>query len=346
MLLFVLLACNRREPYYPPVDTDEDTTPTDTDTDTPDTDPPDTDTPDTTGNIWDDPEWWTEPGPFAELIDLKKAPTTPHWEAWMTTSKDLKSWTRGVPFAFNISSLDVLVIEDKGVIVGASISPDQRLDIKVPFEHFFMFTTTDLESWGTHQIEIEDAAEPMIIDPSVHWTPDGRLRLVYFGSGLDVDPEKLPDDYPNPHAVFEGWWNGDHFIQESDTPLLEADYVVDPSGCYDGDRLYMMGTRRYEELYFVYRDSEDDDFTPIYEEGGWGGVQVPYCFDQGDTPVFIAQYGGGQGAPYMRTFDEKGLLGDPEPIFTLDEVGYDGCTTPVMGLYNGTYFMICSTWIE
>lgn len=348
MLLFLVLACNRREPYHPPADTDTDTDTTQTDTDDTDTPPDtDTDTAEPTWNVWDDPAWWTEPGPYEVLIDLKQAPTTPHWEAWMTTSTDLKTWSMGQAFAFNISSLDVLVIEDKGVIVGASISPDRRLDFKVPFEHYFMFTTPDLKTWGTHQIGIENASVPMIIDPSVHWTPDGRLRAVFFGSGLDVDPEKLPDDYPNPHAVYEAWWDGEHFIQESATPLLEADYVVDPTGCYDDDgRLYMLGTRRYEELFFVYRDSDSDDFTPIYKETGWGGVQVPYCYDQGEQPIFLAQHGGGQGPPYMRTFDEKGVLTDPVAMFELKDVGYDGCTTPVMGRFDGVYFLICSTWIE
>ncbi|MFT4975597.1 MAG: hypothetical protein ACI8S6_001484 [Myxococcota bacterium] len=343
MFFIIALACNRREPYYPPPDTDTETAETDTDTDTQVGDSAEEEA----WSAWDDPEWWIEPGPFAPLVDMSNAPTRPHWEAWITTSPDLVTWTKGRPFAFDFSSLDLLVLP-QGIIVGGSLTPNPDLNLKAPFENVFVLVSTDLQTWGSHQLPITDAAQPMIIDPSMHMTPDGRLQLVYFGSGLDVDSEKLPDDYPNPHAIYNAWWSGDRFVQESPEPLLEADYVVDPSGCYHDGTHYMMGTRRYGELYFSSRDADDTEaeYTPVVEGSAWGGVQVPYCYNQEEEPIFVAQYGGGYGAPLVRRLDEQGQPGPEESLFKIEERGYDGCTSPVLGYFDDEYILICVSWIE
>jgi len=343
-VLFILVLACGREPYYAETSPDTHSPETTQDTDT------DTDTgPDTTQrvDVWDDPAWWLEPGPFAPLLDLSNAPPGPHWEAWVSTSPDLKSWTKGAPFAYGFSSLDLLVVE-QGIIVGGSLTPDEKLGIMAPFEHYFALHTQDLKTWGSHQFYIENAAELMIIDPSIHETPDGGLQLVYYASSLDVDPEKLPDDYPNPHAIYMAPWDGEKFVQTDSEPLLQADYVVDPTGCYHDDQHYMLGTRRYGALYFSSRAAGDPsaEFQPVSKHQKWGGVQVPYCFTQGDEPLFIAQYGGGYGPPQTLRLDERGDMTPAEALLDLKQVGYDGCTSPVLGYFDETYFLICVSWIE
>lgn len=334
-------ACYQRQPYYPPEET---ASPTEVDTDT----VTDTDTgPTEPVMAWDDPDWWTEPGPFAPMLDLKNAPNGPHWETWISTSEDLKTWTKGRPFLFNYSSLDLLVLEGKGVILGGSLTPIPELGVEPMFEHAFIFQSTDLVNWGSHMIPIQDAATEMIIDPSMHWTPDGRLQLLYFGSDSNVADDKLPDDYPNPHAIYNAFWDGTQFVQEQQEPLLEADHVVDPSGCYHDGQHYILGTRAYDSLYVTHRSEDDPDGEYVdFLDSPWGAVQVPYCYTQGEYPAFIAQYGGGYGPPWIRWMDKEGKLSDPEPMFDMEDIGYLGCTSPVLGYYEGTYFMIASSWVE
>ena len=347
--LLLASACTDKAATTAPADTPTDTSAdteadadTDADTDADDSGDTEVDEPD----VWEDPAWWTEPGPFAPLLDLSNAPRHPHWEVWYTTSPDMKTWTPATSIGFNFSSLDLLVLEE-GLIIGGSLTPDPDFNIMAPFEHYFAMVTKDLETWGSHELFIEDAAQPMIIDPSIHRTPDGELQLLFFGSTMDVDPELLPDDYPNPHAIFTAWWDTDRFVQADPEPMLEADYVVDPSGCYYEDRHYVLGTRRYGELYFAERHiDKSDEYLDVGETAVWSGVQVPYCNVQGEAPLFIAQFGGGYGPPQVRWFDEKGFLAEPVDLLDLKAVGHDSCTSPVLGHYREEWVLFCATWIE
>ena len=296
------------------------------------------------GNVWDDPAWWTEPGPLAPLLDLSLAPRQYHWQLWMATSPDLETWSDPQVIGFNFSSLDVLQLEE-GLIVSGSVIPMLELGVEAPFGYVFAFVTTDLVQWGSHFLAIEGSTTPMIIDPSIHWTPDGGLRLLYYGESKNVDPDLPPDNYPNPHHIYTGLWASDRFVQDSEEALLAADYVVDPSGCYWQGTHHVLGTRTYQELFYAYKAEDSDEYVEGLQ---WGGVQVPFCFvdTAHDRLGLIAQWGGGYGGPpQVKWCDKDMLCAEQVDLIPEEKLYYDSCTSPVLAWYQEQYVLFCSSWV-
>lgn len=291
---------------------------------------------------WEDPAWWTEPGPLQGLFDLDLSVAS-HWRFWYTTSPDLETWADPIVLGHNFSSLDLLQL-DEGLILSGSLIPNVEAGIHGPFSAMFSLVTTDLETWGSHYIEVEGADElPMIIDPSLHKDQDGGYRMLFFGAGHDVDPEAMPDDYPNPHAIRTGFIQYDRIVVEDLTPIVEGDYVVDPSGCWWHGVHHILGTNRYDDLFHQYRRAGADSF---WDADPWGGVQVPFCFidEQNDRMGLIAQHGGGHGPPRVRWCNASQECEEQQVLLPEDKLWNGQCTTPVMAWYQEQYILFCASW--
>ncbi len=310
----------------------------------PDTATTDSGTPTTYTYAWDNPEWWAPTGPLQGLFDFAVAGTRPHWRFWYTTSPDLVEWSNPVVVGHNFSSLDLLRV-DQGLILTGSLLPDIENGIDAPFGNLFMLSTTDLETWGSHFFPVEGADElPMIIDPSVHREGDG-FRVLFFGAGLDVDPDIPPDDYPNPHYIRTGMVVDDRVVVEDLTPIVEGDHIVDPSGCWWDDTHHILATNKYGDLFHQSRNVGQRDYVDGLQ---WGGVQVPYCLidEQNNRVGFIAQHGGGHGPPRVRWCDENQDCADQVAFFPEDKLYLGQCTSPVVAWFHDQYVMFCSSWWE
>lgn len=327
---------------------ESDTDPSGGDPSTPDTASRDTasDTggPPTYTFAWEDPAWWREAGPLQGLFDLSLSVDQPHWRFWYITSPDLVTWSEPVVLGHNFSSMDLLHL-DSGLVLSGSLIPNVEVGIEGPFSAIFSLVTTDLETWGTHFISVEGADElPMIIDPSIH--PDGEgYRALFFGAGSDVDPEALPDDYPNPHSIRTGWMRGDRVVVDDLTPIVQGDHIVDPTGCWWQGVHHVLATNKYGDLFHQYRPEGGVDFVDGVD---WGGVQVPYCFidPAGERMGLMAQHGGGHGPPRVRWCDVDQVCGEQEPLVSEDHLFEGQCTSPVMAYFEGRYVLFCSSWYE
>ena len=291
---------------------------------------------------WEDPDWWVEPGPLQGLFDLELSDEAPHWRFWYITSPDLETWSEPTVLGHNFSSMDLLAL-DEGLILSGSLIPNPDEGIEGPFSTLFSLVTTDLETWGTHFFPVEGADElPMIIDPSVHADGDG-YQMLFFAAGFDVDPEAMPDDYPNPHSIYTGRVGYDRIVVDTLEPIVQGNHIVDPSGCWWNGVHHILATNRYDDLFHQYRREE----APHYLDGvDWGGVQVPYCFidERNDRMGLIAQHGGGHGPPRVRWCDADQQC-EEQVAFVPEENLFDGqCTSPVLAYYNDQYVLFCSSW--
>lgn len=331
MLLWVMLACTRREPYYPPEDSSA---------------PVDTDVADDSGEAvvaypWEDAAFWTEPGPFAPLLDPTKIPTGPHWETWMFSSPDGRDWDDGVLVAHSLSSLDLLVLE-QGVILGGSTFYNEDLGVNAPLENYFALVSADLKTWGSHLLPVLEATHRQIVDPSLHIDPGGEVRMVFYGAPDDVDPKKNPEEYEGAHPIYTATWTGEGFTQAPE-PLLSADALVDPSGCTWQGAHHLLATGE-RTLFSARADAVGGDYDTHPPEG-WSGVQVPYCFIDGDTQQILVQTGGGFGSPAAITRTPGGSFSEPSPIVDIKTLPFNTCTSPVMGRFQGQYILFCAAWI-
>lgn len=296
------------------------------------------------GYAWEDASWWSEPGPLHGLFDLELSVSRPHWRFWYITSPDLETWSDPVVLGHNFSSMDLLHLPE-GLILSGSLIPNIEAGIEGPFGAMFSLVTTDLSTWGTHFLAVEGADElPMIIDPSIHAEVDG-YRMLFFGSGLDVDPEAMPDDYPNPHYIRTGFVRYDRIVVDSLEPIVEGDHIVDPTGCWWNGVHHILATNKYGDLFHQYRREGATDFIDGLD---WGGVQVPYCFidEQNDRMGLLAQHGGGHGPPRVRWCDASGECAEQEALVSEEELFVGQCTSPVMAWFQDQYVLFCSSWYE
>ncbi|NOY25370.1 MAG: hypothetical protein GXP62_05810, partial [Oligoflexia bacterium] len=267
------------------------------------------------------------------------APTTPHWETWISTSVDGHNYdSPATPLAHTYSSLDLMVWQDHVLIVSGSTEYNPDLGLDAPWESIFVLYSLDLKTWGSGIWPIEDAEFELLTDPALHVADDGGVQVVYYSRSGDsaITP---PDLVPGDHDIKMADRSGDTFVERSDR-IYADEYLVDPVYCsWDGVN-HLFATRDGHVTHAVQIDGQF-----VTDESFEWDQQVPFCFDQDGQHKVIAQAGGGVGEPTVRTLQDDGSFSEPEPFFDGDDP-FDGhCTSPVVGFFQDRWVMLCAVWV-
>jgi hypothetical protein len=295
---------------------------------------------------WSDEAFYLDPGPLYEALDFtsERASEYFRWEVRMSTSTDGHTWSTPVPIAHNMSSLDLYVHEDAGLVIAGG--PFIGLsNVDNPRNTIFALTTPDLERWGSRGFVMDGPVYNGGIDPALHLTADGQVAAIYYSPDGEQDSSIDPSMHPGPHPVAIAYRNEDGLgFTEAEERIGGFEGLVDPTLCVWDGRRHLFATA-YGTMHAV-----DDDAGVLQVNASFhqGNVQVPYCFIRDGEQQVVVQAGGGRGEPTVQTLVD-GTTGftDPTPFFEGEADPFEGrCTSPVLGQLRGTWAMFCAIWIE
>lgn len=282
-------------------------------------------------------------GPYQLLVDLTQAPHRMHQVVYALHSADLHRWTPPTKVAWGWSAIDMLVVGDGGVVLVGSTIPDPSRGLHAPFSSIFALSTADLSDWGSHRWVIEDARNPMIVDPDLTVDRSGRVGAVYYSAPQPADPAQLPEHHPGPHDIRVAWWEGgaDGRFVEQAQPIVSVEGMVDPSLCFfdGGWHLFTSGPRGV--AHFSGTSLTEGLARDRYFQ--WGQGSVPSCIVDGDSLMVVAQRSGGRGAPQVRRFNAKTQWSDAVDLFPSGTDPFSGgCASPTLGRRDGSWLLFCA----
>ena len=249
---------------------------------------------------WDDPGFWTDPGPLADLLWPAEDPVGPgaSWRVRIATSPDGASWTAVPdPVMVGFSALSLLVVETEdgpGVVISGVFHAKaaDHFGLTVEPHTLYGVASRDLQTWSSFGLPVEGSDYVNILDPALWLDHDGALQAVWFGvDDQEVDPATLPGPHPFPG----GPWSDGAFHQRPD-PLLAIEGTTDPVVCPMGGEDWMFASTAEGTVAARDPSGAASDFAPV---GGflWPGVSVPWCRSEGADTLLIGQSGGGMNPP-------------------------------------------------
>ena len=288
---------------------------------------------------WEDPNFWTDPGPLQPLMENPQDPPGPEWEVRIATSDDGQTWVADERLiARGMSSLHLL-ITDLGLIFTGVL--DRRhlegIGLDLPSDALYALVTADLETWGSHTWSIEGGSYAQAIDPLLYWNPQGEVEAAWFGTSFDGDPAQQP----GPHPILGAVWDGQAFLQEAE-PLWEEEGLADPAICTLDGQSWMFATQDAGRVVAARSESgRNFEATAL----SWGGPTVPFCWEEEDHLMVIAQTTGGAQPPELLqvnadgSSEAQGTFWDRSPFPS--EFG-NSCTSPVVGQLDGLWVFACA----
>ncbi len=291
-----------------------------------------------TATPWEEADFWTDPGPLQPLMVDPQDPPGPEWEVRIATSDDGQTWVaEDRLIARGMSSLHLL-ITNEGLIINGVL--DRRhlegIGLDLPSDALYAIVTADLETWGSHSWPIDGASYTQSIDPLLYWNAEGQVEAAWFGTSADGDPAQQP----GPHPIMGGIWDGRAFVE--DGPLWEEDGLADPSICVLDGKTWLFAT---QDASRVVAATAGDGRSFEATELAWGGPTVPFCWEEVDHLMVLAQTTGGAQPPELLrvnadgSSEAQGQFWDRSPF--PPEFG-NSCTSPVVGQLDGLWVFACA----
>lgn len=288
---------------------------------------------------WDEPGFWTDPGPLEPLLDpeIDTTDTTLWYVVFMATSEDGITWKGSAqPIVKAMNSLDLWITDD-GIILQGLVQPG--LDVQLDEGTVYGIQSTDLLTWTSHAWAVEGLDGPKnLVDPSLAIRSPNVPMLTYYKADF-ADPGD-PIDTEGTHEIWRAFWDGERWINERE--VYEGEGLADPAICLMDGVEWLFLTEDAERV--VVAPGDDGTFTEA-PELTWEGHAVPYCQSSGDSTTVVAQPPGGIGMPVQREFQGDGW-GPESNLMDGDPWGYGQCASPVVGQYQDQWVAFCAVdWL-
>lgn len=282
---------------------------------------------------WTEEGFWTNPGPLATLLQPDADDDTLNYIVRIATSADFVTWelTELTP-ASNFSSIDLFILPDVGVVILGM--PDAPM-LPLETSSVYALVSADLETWGSVSWPIPTAAHPNLVDPALHWSPDGRLALSYYATDtFGVDPVSIPGD----HEVRKAYW-GMNGWEEEDRVLFQAEGLVDPMFCQQGGEEVLVTTQNSVRVIGA-RENDEGTFTQD-DALTWKDRTVPFCRAEGDSIRVLSQGFGAFELPRYAEITDAGLT-DKGELYSEAPFPEGNCSSAVYGSWKGQYILVCA----
>lgn len=282
---------------------------------------------------WTVEGFWEPPGPLPSLLEEQAGAFE---RVRLATSADGVAWTvREAPVAWGMSSLNLFVVDDVGVIVVALV--EQGVGVELRAGDIYALASTDLETWTTAAWPVSDLDDlGNLVDPSLSWTPRGELQLVYYATDfLDGDPV----DYPGDHRIRRAVWREDHFAAETRDLYLEEG-LADPVTCRVGTTEYLFATKSAQEIRVAVREADQDGFTRA-DHLAWPDRTVPWCREEADGVTIYGQTTTAPMAAYEAFLSAEGTLEETRELYASSPFGGEMCASVGVARFREEWVLVC-----
>lgn len=285
---------------------------------------------------WEDPAFWTTPGPLAALVSPAEL-HDPLWVVRVATSPDLERWTprAEIPLV-DVNSLDVIALDEGLVLMGLIGSNTFR----VPMSEVFAFATRDLETWSTHAWPIGARRSINPVDPSLHVRRDGTVEMLYYGcDSFGIDPVEVAGE----HAIRRATWTDAGWVEDA-TDIARIERAVDPVACNLEGEEWLFATQSGMRILGGRR--VDDGSFAMDEGVTWERASVPFCRElpagSGGGLELIGQTDSGYGLPARSLVTQDGSHTFVADLYETSPWGAELCTSPVVAPFDGGYVLFCA----
>ena len=293
-----------------------------------------------TGNTRVDEKTYDLPAVYSQDIEKPLAQamlafeSNPRRKLWMFEQQGERFVRLEPHMGKDISSLGALVVDDRLYLTGICWWPgcgsEEEMHKRNKYGPLvFGLSTTDLDTWTSHQWRLVDNKNHTPIDPQLSSGKDG-LELWYFGAAGQKHTDPMDR---SPHDIQKATLGQDNRFHNAST-YIRAAGLADPSPIVFQGTQWVFATQFAAESVVAYRGN------PPQQTHRFQGVSVPFAMVVQDELWLLAtRIVNGRQQPVRSISKDGDTFSDFEPFLPTDTDQV--CASPVGAVFNNKTVIFC-----